>query len=222
MFGGIAVASCLALLILFSILMRKLFKMKMGVAIFVNIILVPVLFAGLVMGIGQPFGVTVAENGGATSYFVFGSEAEYEFANGEKATISKNKDFGETIINNSPDTIVIERKMYGDALPDAVPVLLFVEPNSYEFFEDLSLDYVFESAPSTIETSSYASVVSRYELRVGQSDDAASFYYYKGETFDGKPDGTGTLIDTETGEEWTGEWENGKFQEDETEAEYDS
>ena len=139
--------------------------MKMAAAVIVNIFVVPFIFALVVMVAMGPSFFTVAQDGGASTYIVFGGETEFEFGNGEKITVTDPAEFGQTIINNSADTIVVERKMYGDIMPDEVPVLLFVEPYTVEFFEELSLDYVFETPPGTIETSSYASVVSRYYLR---------------------------------------------------------
>jgi hypothetical protein len=145
-------------------------------------------------------------------YYVFGADHfDYTLANGEAIKITP-PEAGLCLVNNSHDTLVIEKVYYGKGSPDNLSYLLMVEPMSGCSFTGLSLDFAFaDEPPHSISTSKSATKVKRYWLRILSDDDFDNFVLFHGETFRGKPHGEGKLFDPDSGEILEGIWNKGTF-----------
>jgi hypothetical protein len=211
-FLTLIIIGSLILLVVFTLAMRKVFKMKLGTAILVNLILVPVLLGGLIMGVAQPFKVTIVGNGTWMPYWVFGADQlDYTLDNGDSLHIMP-PEAGLCLVNNSHDTLVIEKVYYGKGTVDNLSYLLMIEPMSGASFAGLELDFSFaDQPPLSISTSKSATKVKRYWLRHLSDDDFDNFVLFHGETFRGKPHGQGKLFDPDSGEILEGIWNKGTF-----------
>lgn len=212
MFQTLMIVGGVLLLLVFTWGMHKLFKLKVGTALVINLLLVPALLGGITMGVGQPFSVSIVESQQALPYYVFGQDQlDYTLSNGQSIQVSPPTS-GLCLVNNSTDTLVIEKVYYGKGLADNVSYLLMIEPMSAATFNGLSLDFAFaDEPPHTISTSKSATKVKRYWLRAVSADDFKNFVFFHGETFRGKPHGEGKLFDPTSGEVLEGVWDKGSF-----------
>lgn len=205
---------CVAGVVLLTLLawgMKKLFKLKVGISIIIGLVVVPIVLGGVVMGVMSPNSISVVDAEGGTAYLLFGEEMDYAMADNTTLNV-KTPEMGEYIINNTADTIVIQRITYstGGGTDLSNTFVIMIAPYTGYPADDVWIKYLMTDPPKEIETDSYGDVT-HFWLRKMTEDDAATWYFYEGETFDGQPHGYGKFMDLETMEVQEGQWEDGEY-----------
>lgn len=158
------------------------------------------LFTGFFVGIlaagalhYQRTSLILVKEDGEGFYSLIG-EKDYTLSNGEIIHLSA-VDHGDLVVNDSPDSLVIERSEYEGAVTegDLSGTLVLIAPQQVYIFHGERIEYLFEESPDFIETEKSASEneLTKFTLRKLKASDFDAFYIYEGPTKWGKPHGNG-------------------------------
>lgn len=137
---------------------------------------------------------------------------EFDLSNGDKIELAILS-HGETIINNTADSCVIQRHEYGDDEigSDLLNMLILVKPMGQYAFHGNEIDYVFEERDNYIKTyGSNNNEVEKYSLRFLSQSDKNKFDLFDGKVEWGIPK-EGVLYEMGSGY-YSGGLENGAYQ----------